>query len=1003
MKPLNSNDTGCNPISSNCVIWQGPTIPCIKLCKGDTVSDTVFKLATELCDVLNTLDINTYDISCLNLTGCAPEDFQGLVQLLIETICKINDLDPPIGGSDRESITTEVPIASCFVYTNEYGDKVTTMPMDLYVRTIGNRICDLINQINSINALLVNHETRIVALEETPPPTFALSNITPSCVLPSVPTDIYSEIIALEKQFCELRSSTGLPNDIYQGISKQCVNLNASDALGPYGGTMSSLSGWINTVTNLAQSYTNLWLTVCDLRAAIQNIQLTCCPTGCDGISIMITTQLTGSNLVIYLTGVIPMGFENCNPAGSLFTITDANGGAYAVRIDVVNQLNVPAGTVVALSGTPINLLSDILTDAVICLTNPSTNATCEICIDYAARSQSNCPSLVINVTTDTSISYSYAVIYVPGNYTVELWNAAGTAVIASTTTAVAVASTINGSFTGLSTSTVYKIRIVTDIGGNVTECAFVSVTTLPVVCYPPTAVDAAFTIPTECPDCGPAIDFVSAASVDGWYVDDDSPFLRLYTSGSFNDFFRVLPDTNTVGLASGDPNGRNICYINDPTATHGFHGFHVVNDRASGVAGTGSLVFINDVTIITTVPLAGSIVPPRTMCYDPNNGGRLYFTWSNSGKIGYVDLNTLTVTGDIGVALPMSIPLQILYNPFNGYKYTHGSTGGLNFGVTIIDELDVIVGTISYAMAGFYNQYGARLCVNTNNGEVWFTLPCNTTAPDAPGEIDIIDPVTSLVTATVTIDFRFVPVNTSNTTNIITYNPTNNSMYVGVQDACAPIGGKIIQILAIAPYSQVDFVNPTPAYPICVLWTDLFSKLVMEDNSDTNTTYDINGVEISSIAFTGRWYVTEDVVYNHLIAVNGLGAANVEYLGLDTDEVISCSSGIVDMYLGGNTGPYSYNDQTTSWDSYCTYSSVIDNMDGTITITAILLNNATAIFMYSTDLGLTWLPLDGFYTAAEWALGITFTVATPLIFRLAILTDTNCGLAGAINSDLNP
>jgi len=47
MKPLNYSSENCDPISSNCVIWQGPDIDCIDLCKGDTVSEVIYKLATE--------------------------------------------------------------------------------------------------------------------------------------------------------------------------------------------------------------------------------------------------------------------------------------------------------------------------------------------------------------------------------------------------------------------------------------------------------------------------------------------------------------------------------------------------------------------------------------------------------------------------------------------------------------------------------------------------------------------------------------------------------------------------------------------------------------------------------------------------------------------------------------------------------------------------------------------------------------------------------------------
>ena len=46
-----SDSNGCNNISSNCVIWQGPDISCINLCNGDTVSDVVAALAEKLCEL----------------------------------------------------------------------------------------------------------------------------------------------------------------------------------------------------------------------------------------------------------------------------------------------------------------------------------------------------------------------------------------------------------------------------------------------------------------------------------------------------------------------------------------------------------------------------------------------------------------------------------------------------------------------------------------------------------------------------------------------------------------------------------------------------------------------------------------------------------------------------------------------------------------------------------------------------------------------------------------
>ena len=75
MKPLNLDNSPCTPTSSKCIIWQGEDIPCINLCKGDTISDVTYKLATELCTVLDTLNVANYDLSCFNINACGPDDF----------------------------------------------------------------------------------------------------------------------------------------------------------------------------------------------------------------------------------------------------------------------------------------------------------------------------------------------------------------------------------------------------------------------------------------------------------------------------------------------------------------------------------------------------------------------------------------------------------------------------------------------------------------------------------------------------------------------------------------------------------------------------------------------------------------------------------------------------------------------------------------------------------------------------------------------------------------
>jgi len=507
MKPINADDPTCNPISSNCVIWQGPDIPCIKLCKGDTVSVVIYKLATELCKLLEQTNVSVYDLSCLQLVGCTPATFQELIQLLIRRICELENcvFEPCApgcqgrvcrvtsgGGSGSDGCPDcVVNVCSHFYYTNQAGDTVTTMQLTDYVQAIGNRVCQLIDQIATVNAILQNHERRIATLENTPPPKFTLPQVTPVCVLPSAPTDMNIVLSALEQQFCALIGATGEPNAIYDAILAQCAGLTGSPQLGG-SGSMGSLAGWNNTVQNLADAINNIWLTICDLRAAVTNIQTNCCPSGCSGISLSMTAQLNGDTLTVWFSGTIPVGFSQCPPLGlTNFTISDQSGNSIIVTGDIVAALNSLYGISWNLSSSPLNLSDDLTVTATPCLTDGIS--TCQYTYTEVLANQTACPVMTYNAT-DTQISYS-GVIIATGTgvtYTVEVWDALGLTLIQSQSTLVTVPPVFNllGTFTGLNPSTSYKVRVViTPSVGTPTSCPFATVTTLAPACPPPTNV----------------------------------------------------------------------------------------------------------------------------------------------------------------------------------------------------------------------------------------------------------------------------------------------------------------------------------------------------------------------------------------------------------------------------------------------------------------------------------------------------------------------------------
>ena len=216
MKPLNYDNSPCSPTSSNCVIWQGPDLDCIKLCKGDTISDVIANLATELCNVMDQLSITNYDLSCFNLVGCKPETYQELLQFLIEQICLSQGLSTT--GTDVKTDDVLITVAPCFIVNG-----ITVMSLTDYVIAIGLRICSIIDQITIINNTLSELDIRVTDLENAVPYVYTLPDIPADCILApgSYRLDIVLNALMNDNTlgYCALLSVTGTPANLINSTS----------------------------------------------------------------------------------------------------------------------------------------------------------------------------------------------------------------------------------------------------------------------------------------------------------------------------------------------------------------------------------------------------------------------------------------------------------------------------------------------------------------------------------------------------------------------------------------------------------------------------------------------------------------------------------------------------------------------------------------------------------------------------------------------------------------
>jgi len=415
MLPVKSNtvEQGCSPVSSNCVIWQGPNIPCINLCTGDTVSDVVYKMAQDLCTIKTAYDLKDVDLSCL-VTFCtsvnpAPttKTLPAVLDFIVKKVCCINTRVTALeagGGGGGTSTYTEptLNLPTCLQYTDPTtGQTVTQLIHNQYTLRLGNQFCTLkatvdnhTSQISTINTTLNTHTQQITALQNAAGP-----SVTPVCVLPAVSTPVGTVLTALETQYCQLRTQVGSSAQLTAAIAQQCSNLGALPALSQ-AGNMNSITGWNNTLTNLAQSFQNLWITVCDMRNAINDLKKCCGDVDCSQFVLDFTvgTNNDRTQVTLFFAGktVIPTGYANCTAQGSKVTIKDSAGKEYTGYLDLVAAQTDVDGVTFVVTGANLNPSLNYTVTVEGCVVKDGK--TCSKTVNKTA--QVPCPTIIIQSAT---------------------------------------------------------------------------------------------------------------------------------------------------------------------------------------------------------------------------------------------------------------------------------------------------------------------------------------------------------------------------------------------------------------------------------------------------------------------------------------------------------------------------------------------------------------------------------------------------------------------------
>lgn len=391
MTPKNSGlNTGCtDAVSSNCVTWQGPTISCIGLCHGQSVSDVIAAIGDKICAIAAGLDLSTLDLSCLiDIVEPTSRTIQTILQLILDNQCTLKDLIDNL-SSDPSDEALNLNLR-CLKKFDDFGNEI---PQDLNqaLQSIVNQVCANKTDIVDIKADIIDLQNQIDSIDTT---SYVEPNITVCTVAGARPLSQAVPIVA--NDLCNYKIKVGTTAEITTAIARQC-----SDAQTDFGG----VSGWIASPTSLADTVNNMWIMICSLQARVSTMETTCCAVSCDDIQLGYSAVFNDdySKLIItfnYANGtVIPAGFAN---SGSNGTITDSDGNVKTFNITIDDDMSLE----VDIAGLNTNAVMEVNINAT--LTNGSL--TCSHCLSSKVY-PSSCAYCDFEVTGD-----GYAIIV----YTVE-------------------------------------------------------------------------------------------------------------------------------------------------------------------------------------------------------------------------------------------------------------------------------------------------------------------------------------------------------------------------------------------------------------------------------------------------------------------------------------------------------------------------------------------------------------------------------------------------------
>jgi hypothetical protein len=402
VKAKNQNRTCPDGMSNECIVWQGGDVPFLHIENGDTLDFAEKNIADGLVELYSKIDMSQIDMHCIEdncAQKCVDTTLKAVIQNLYDNQCCLNDL---INSNNGGTVTPTINVnMRCLTKFDDFGN---TIPQDINqsIQSIVNQTCQNTTDITSIKGQVTDIQNQVDAINTTPvtPPEV---NIT-TCLTSLRPISQTVPIVA--QTICDYKTLIGDTTDVSQAMAQQCANLNT---------LFSGVDGWNSSVSNMAQSFANLWTLACNLNSRLALIENNCCKVTCDSIKIGFDVQVDSSGTGVFLKFTagagtsIPSAFTD---AGSSVTFTDKNNNYVTYPLVISNNANQGDFD---LSGLDV---SDPITISVTAIMS-TDGLTCEKCITRLyTLSNTSCPVCQVTASgTSGSVTIAYTL---PGNQNVQ-------------------------------------------------------------------------------------------------------------------------------------------------------------------------------------------------------------------------------------------------------------------------------------------------------------------------------------------------------------------------------------------------------------------------------------------------------------------------------------------------------------------------------------------------------------------------------------------------------